>query len=113
MQDIISNATRRTPTKDDSHAKGLLAKEGSHNRGGSKETGRLRRNNSRSKFRSKKDSKCFHCGKKGHWKRDCRKYKENKDRKTSKAGKKAKNSGPASVASEREGNLLFVSQGKH
>ena len=28
-QDIISNATRRKPSKGDSHAKGLLVKEGS------------------------------------------------------------------------------------
>eukprot|EP00268_Persea_americana_P044520 TRINITY_DN4499_c1_g1_i1.p1 TRINITY_DN4499_c1_g1~~TRINITY_DN4499_c1_g1_i1.p1 ORF type:complete len:236 (+),score=55.27 TRINITY_DN4499_c1_g1_i1:1231-1938(+) len=100
-QDIISNADRRKPSKGDTHAEGLLVKEGSHNHGRSKDRGRSRRNNSRSKSKSKKDSECLHCGKKRHWKKDCRHYKASKDGKN-KAGDKSESSDPASVASEKE-----------
>ena len=78
-QDIISNAARRKPNKGNSHAEGLLVKEGSHNRGRSNDRGLSGRNNSTSKTRSRKDSDCFYCRKKRHWKKDCRRYKATKD----------------------------------
>ena len=71
-QEIISNVARRKSSKGDLHAEGLLVNEGSHNRSRSKERGRSRRNNFRSKSTSKKDYEGFHCRKKGQWKNDCR-----------------------------------------
>ncbi|KAJ8632980.1 hypothetical protein MRB53_026316 [Persea americana] len=110
-QDIISSAARRKASKGDSHAEGLLAKECSHNRGKSKERGRSRRNKPRSKSRSK-GSACFHCRKKGHWKKDCRHYKATKDWKN-KARDKAESSDSTNVASEKKVELLFISQDNH
>ncbi|KAJ8619267.1 hypothetical protein MRB53_027796 [Persea americana] len=106
-QDIISNAARRKPSEGDSHAEGLLVSEGAHNHGRSKDRGRSRRNNSKSKSKSKKDSECFHCRKKGHWKKDYQHYKASKDGKN-KAGDKSESSDSASVTSEKEVELLLV-----
>lgn len=104
-QAIISNAAMKKSTRNDSHTKGLLVKGGSSDRGRTKENGKARRNNSRSKSRSKNDSECFFCGKKGHWKRDCWKYRaKNMD------GKKAQKDGLANVTSRSEVELISVSQ---
>ena len=108
MQDITSNAARKKPSKGDSHSKGLPAKEGPFNHGKSKERGRSRRNNSRSKSRRKKDFECFHCGKKRHWKKDYQCYKATNDGRN-KAGDKVESSDSASVALEIDVELLSVS----
>ncbi|KAJ0081676.1 hypothetical protein Patl1_10255 [Pistacia atlantica] len=37
-------------------------------------------NHDRSKSRSKKNVKCYHCGKQGHVKKDCWHYKKNTEK---------------------------------
>lgn len=73
-------------------AEGLLVKGGSNDHGGTKEKGTSSRNNSKLKSRSKKDKEVYHCSKKEHYRRACRKYKAK-----TKDGKKVKVNDSASA----------------
>lgn len=83
-------------------------KRGSSDCGRTRDKSKIRRNNSRSKSRSKDSGRCFYCGKKRHWKKDCRKLKVKKT-----DGKEAEKNDTAGVASASEAGALSISPEHH
>ena len=88
-------------------SEGLLVKGSNDHRDRSKERVSKSNNRERSKSRSRKDVECYYCNKKGHIKKNYRKFKSDK-----KEEKMLENSSTAGVAMENKTELFSVSSGK-
>ena len=107
VQGIISHVKINKSSGDDMKSEGLLVKGSNDHRGRSKERGGKSDNRGRSKSWSRKDVECYYCHKKGHIKKNCRRFKvDQKER------KKPENTSIAEFATENKAELFSISSGK-
>lgn len=92
----LLNEEIRRKSSGSSHSHALVTE----NRGRSKSRQPQNRDKSRGKSKAKKDISCYHCGKSGHIKRECRKLK--REQKEGRTNEKQEKNESAAVATDNE-----------